>query len=136
MAKGTQFKDFLWYIAIAVVVFPLIPLFDHLGRPELERPVPMALGMILVAIKVCRDLRGRLWFWITIVGIAALHVPLVIHTAQWLTRISFRSVLFLGVVDCLAILAVISLIERLVGKFWHGNPNGRDQVLGNSAGRG
>jgi hypothetical protein len=136
MEAKRRIKQLLWGVAIAAVVFPLVPLFDHLGKPEFERPVPLALIVIMVVVKVCRDLRGRLWFWITIIAIAALHVPLVMQTAQWLTRISFRAVLFLGVVDCLAILAVISLIERLVGKFWHGNPNGRDQVLGNSAGRG
>jgi hypothetical protein len=34
VAKGTQFKDFLWYLVIAAVAFPLVPLFDHLGRPD------------------------------------------------------------------------------------------------------
>lgn len=115
MARGTQFKDFLWYVVIVVVAFPLLPLFDHLGRPEFGRPAGFALMLMLIVVKVCRDLRGRLWFWITIVGIAALHVPLVMLTAQWLSRMPFRSVLFLGIVDCLAILAVVGLIERLVG---------------------
>lgn len=82
MAKGTQLKDFLWYIVIIVVAFPMVPLFDHLGRPEFERPAYFALGLILLVVKVCRDLRGQLWFWITIIAIAALHVPLLMLTGR------------------------------------------------------
>jgi hypothetical protein len=115
MAKGTQFKDFLWYLVIAAVAFPLVPLFDHLGKPEFERPAGFALALMLVVVKVCRDLRGRLWFWITMIAIAALHVPILLLTAQRLSRMPFRAMLFLGIVDCLVILAVISLIERLIG---------------------
>jgi hypothetical protein len=115
MAKGTQSKDFLWYAVIAVVMFPLVPLFDHLGRPEFGLPSAIALGMILVAIKVCRDLRGRWWFWVTIVAIAALHVPLLMHIAQRLGRMPFPARLSFGIVDVLVILAVISLVERLIG---------------------
>jgi len=115
MAKVTRFRHYLWYVAIGVAVLPLMPLLHYLGRPELERPAPIALAMILVAIKVCRDIRDRMWFWVTIVGVAALHVPLVMYTAQRLSGISFRAIVYLGIADCLAILAVISLVERLVG---------------------
>jgi hypothetical protein len=115
VAKGTQAKDFLWYLVIAVVTFPLVPLLDRVGRPEMEWPAYLALSMILLAIKVCRDIRGRWWFWVTIVAVAALHVPLLIHTAKRLSGISVRGMLVLGILDILIILAVISLVERLVG---------------------
>jgi len=115
MAKGTQFKDFLWYAVIAILAFPMVPLFDHLGRPEFERPAYFVLMLMMLTIKVCRDLRGRLWFWITIIAITALHVPLLMLTARRLFRMPFRAMLFLGIVDILVILAVIGLIERLIG---------------------
>lgn len=101
--------------AIAVAGFPLVLVFDLLGRPEFERPAYFVSMLMLVIVKVCWDLRNRPWFWIAIIGIAALHVPLVILTAQRLSRMPFRALLFLGVMDCLAILAVIALIERLTG---------------------
>src|SRR5579862_6436789 len=76
VANGTQFKDYFWYLVIVIVASSFGLLFDHLGRPELERPAAFALGMMLLAVEVCRDVRGRPWFWLTIVAIAALHVPL------------------------------------------------------------
>ena len=115
MAKGTQPKDFLWYAVIVVVVSPVMLLFDHLGRPEFERPAAFAMGLLLLIVKICRDVRARLWFWITIVAIAALHVPLLILTAMRLTGAPFAEMLFLGIADGVAMLAVVSLIERLLG---------------------
>lgn len=115
MPRGTQFKDFLWYIAIVVVASPLLPLSDHFGRPEFGRPAGFALIVMLIVVKVCRDLRRRLWFWITIITIGALHVPLLMLTVQWLNHTPFRAMLFLGIADCLVILAIIGLIEHLIG---------------------
>jgi hypothetical protein len=114
MAKGTQFKDFLWYLAIAAVASPLIPLFDYLGRPELERPAAFAFGLMLLVVKICRDVRGRPWFWVTIIVIAALHVPLLMLTAQRLTKAPFSFMLLLGIVDGAVIFAVIRFIEHAV----------------------
>ncbi len=116
MENKSQFKQFLWWVAIAVVAFPMVPLFDYLRKPEFERPAYFALMLMLIAVKVCWDLRGRLWFWIAIIAIAALHVPLVIITAQRLARTPFAAMLLLGVVDIAAILAVIGLVEKLSSK--------------------
>ena len=122
MAKGTQFKDFLWYLVIAILAFPMVPLFDHLGRPEFERPAYFVLMVMMVTVKVCRDVRGRPWFWITIIAIAALHVPLVMLTAQRLDRTPFPTMLFLSMVDFALFIAIIGLIERLIGSKDELNP--------------
>jgi hypothetical protein len=115
MAKGTKPKDFLWYLIIAIVAFPMVPLFNYLGRPEFERPASFAVGLILLVIKVCRDVRGRLWFWITITAIAAIHVPLLMFTAKGLTEAPFAEMLLLGIVDIIVIFTVVRFIERLIG---------------------
>jgi len=115
MAKGTQPKDFLWYAVIVVVASPVMLLFDHFGMPEFERPAAFALGLLLLVVKVCRDARGRLWFWITIIAIAALHVPLLMLTAVRLTGAPFTEMLLLGIVDGAVMLAIIGLIEKLIG---------------------
>ncbi len=128
MAKGTQPKDFLWYAVIVVVVTPVMLLLDHIGRPELERPVGFALGMMLLVVKVCRCVRGRLWFWITIIAIATLHVPLITFAAMQLTGAPFAEMLFLGIADGVAMLAVVSLIERLMDeKETSASPNSLQQ---------
>lgn len=114
MAKGTQLKDYVWYLVIVIVASSFGLLFDHLGRPELERPAAFALGMMLLAVKVCRDVRGRPWFWITIVAIAALHVPLLMLTAPRLRGAPFAEMLSLAILDGVVIITVVRVIERLI----------------------
>lgn len=116
MAKGSRVRDILWYLAIAALAFPVVPLFDHLGKPEFERPAGFALILLMLAVKVCGEIRSQPWFWATIMAIAGLHVPVLMLTAQWLSRMPFPTVLLGGVVDMVLILAIIGLVERLVGK--------------------
>lgn len=116
MAKNSQLTTALFVLAVLAVAFPLIPLFDHLGRPELWRPTFVAVVALAVTIKVCRELRSRPWFWFTIIVIAACHVPLIMLT-PWPTRWIPAPVFFLfATVDCAAILAIISLIEKVTKK--------------------
>ncbi len=93
----------------------MVLLFDHLGKPEFERPAYFELMLLLLVVKVCRDVRGRLWFWITIIAIAVLHVPLLMLTAQRLIGAPLAEMFVFGVVDVAVIFAVIRLIERLIG---------------------
>jgi hypothetical protein len=115
MAKGTKRKDFLWYLLIAAVAFPLVPLFDHLGRPELERPAYFELMLVLLVIKVCQDVRGRLWFWITMIVIVALHVPLLMFTARRLVGTPLAEMIGFGILDITVIFTIVRAIERLIG---------------------
>jgi hypothetical protein len=119
MESKSRFNEFLWMLAIAAVAFPVVPLFDHLGKPEFERPAYFASMLMLLIVKVCWDLRNRVWFWITLIGIAALHVPLITLTALRLSRMPPRFLLVPTVVDCFAILGVISLIERWARRARH-----------------
>src|SRR5579863_3751729 len=114
MAKDSQRKTILFAVVVIAVVFPLIPLFDHLGRPELGRPAFVAVAVLALTVKVCTELRGRLWFWISMVAIAACHVPLIL-LLPWPTHWIPAPVVFLfAIVDCAVVLAIIGLIEKLV----------------------
>jgi hypothetical protein len=116
MKKKTLLPPFFWWgVAIVAVAFPVLPLFDHLGKPEIGHLVYFAIVPIAVVILVCRELRSRLWFWLTLISIAVLHVPLIMHIAKPLYRVPGREMYVLVVVDALAILAVIGLIEKLTG---------------------
>ena len=116
MERRSRLRRILWGLAIAVIASPLILLFNYVGRPELARPACFALMMILVAVKVCWELHSRSWFWITIIAIATLHVPLVLLTAQRLFRTPFSIMFFFGIADFVLIVAIIGLIERLIGR--------------------
>jgi branched-subunit amino acid ABC-type transport system permease component len=115
MGKKNRLRQILWGLAIAVIASPLVLLFNHVGIPEFARPAYFVLIVILVAVKVCWELHSRPWFWITIIAIAAVHVPLLMLTAQRLFRTPFSAMLFFGIVDFALILAIIGLIERLIG---------------------
>jgi hypothetical protein len=115
MGQKSRLRQILWGLAIAVIASPMVLLFNHVGRPEFARPAYFVLMLILVAVKVCWELHSRPWFWVTINAIAAFHVPLVMLTAQRLYRTPFPAMLFFGIVDFALIVAVISLIERLIG---------------------
>jgi len=106
---------FLVGIAIVAVAFPVLPLFDHLGKPEIGHLVYFVIVPIAVVIKSCWELRSRLWFWLTMISIVALHVPLIMHISKPLYGVRGREMYFLVVVDALAILAVIGLVEKLTG---------------------
>jgi len=116
MNKQANPKDLFWYAVIAIAVSTTLPLVDYLGRPELERPVMFSLGMILLTIKVCRDIRRRWWFWVTMAVVAALHVPLILHipwTTKWVPAVA---ILPICIADLLVILGIVNLAERLFGK--------------------
>ena len=116
MNKQANPKDFFWYVAIAIICSPLIPILDHFGRFELARPACFALMTILLVIKVCRDIRRRWWFWVTIVAVAALHVPLILYipwTTKWVPPVA---ILPICIADLLVILGIVNLAERLFGK--------------------
>jgi hypothetical protein len=71
--------------------------------------------LILLAIKVCRDLRGRLWFWITITAIAGLHVPLLMPTAHRLVGAPLAEMFVFGILDITVIFSIVRVIERVIG---------------------
>lgn len=102
------------WLIIGLAVSPLILLFAYLHKPELERTVPVALIVILGLIKVCRDYRKHLWFWITILGIAALHFPVILFSAKSVTSMPFGVMLLVVILDGLLMLAIIEGIARMV----------------------
>lgn len=107
-----QLKTFLFALAAMAVAAPLVPLLGYLGRPELERPAFFATATIAVAVEVCRELRGRLWFWVTMTAIAACHVLLVMLLPWRPGWVPAPFILLLCVVDFALILAIVGFIEK------------------------
>jgi hypothetical protein len=63
-------------------------------------------------IKVSRDLRNRLLFWIILLALAAFHVPLIIFAAHRLSRMPSLALLSFCYLDGFV---VIIFIERAMG---------------------
>src|SRR6266567_3765702 len=78
----------LWgYIFIPVGAFLLFALFDHFGKFALARPTVFSVSIIIIAVAMRWKLKGRVWFWITMASLAALHVPWILFipwTTKWI----------------------------------------------------
>ena len=65
-------------------------LFVFFGRFDLARPSLLSAAMVTLAIVMRWKLRRHVWFWITMIIFAALHVPLVLFvpwTTKWVPAI-------------------------------------------------
>lgn len=113
----------LWgYIFIPVGAFLLIALFDHLGKLALARPTVFSVSIIIITVAMRWKLKGRVWFWITMASLAALHVPLILFI-PWTTKwIPVLVIIPIGIADLYAMLWVCSV----VGKFMEG-PKGAER---------
>jgi hypothetical protein len=100
---------------------PIIWLLDQSGRLNLALPVLNCIGMLGFLIVVKWNLRGYAWFWITMIVMAALHVPLILYI-PWTTRwVPALAIAVIDSVDFCLILAILSV----VGNFMEGaNPAG------------
>lgn len=88
-------------------------LFSHFGKLALARPTLLSVGMIIIVIAMKRELRRRVWFWIAITVITALHVLLILFVPWTTGWVPAMVTIPFGIVDLYAMLALFSV----VGKF-------------------
>jgi hypothetical protein len=89
-------------------------LFDHLGRLDLVLPALNSVFVLGFAVAVKWRLRRLAWFWITMIIIAALHVPsilLVPWTAKWVPAVTIA---IIDSTDFCAILFVLAVVGRFM----------------------
>ena len=113
MPETPKRKWTLWSIAVVVLAFPLVPLFTHFGRPASGPPAYLFTLMLLLSIRGRWELSRKIWFWVTIAGIVAIHVPLILlvpWSSRWIPAIIK---LPFCIVDLLLILGIISTVEKL-----------------------
>ncbi len=91
----------------------LLILFDHFGKLTLARPTMTSVAMVIVAIAMRWKLKQHAWFWMTIIVLAALHIPLVL-LVPWTTKwIPAFVIIPIGMADLYLMLRILSV----VGKF-------------------
>ena len=76
----------------------------------------VSVAMVSLAITMKWKLRTHGWFWITIVILAVLHIPLILFvpwTTKWIPAILIAPI---GIVDLYAMLWAISVVGQFVGK--------------------
>jgi hypothetical protein len=102
---------------VVAILAPVFFLITYLSNADMGLTACIALGMIMLAIKLRWKLRKHVWFWATIAFILALHIPL-FFLVRWqhgnIPTIAFS--LPLGIVDFLLIMGAIGLAEKLFSK--------------------
>ena len=104
-------------LKIGAILLPILLLFIYLGKADMGLTVFIVLGVSLVAIKIRWDLRKHLWFWLIIVCIFALHVPLffIVRWPHGNMPGLFYGLPF-GLIDFLVISSALGIAEKLFSK--------------------
>jgi hypothetical protein len=113
--KAAKKIRFPWWGVLCLMIgsVPIFWLFDHIGRFELALPTLISTAALGFPVAVKRKLRRRVWFWITMAVLAALHVLLILSvpwTGKWVPAIVLAGI---ASADLCVMLAIIDV----VGKF-------------------
>ena len=118
MATGSDKNGLTDYtgIQILALLLPVMIFFTLLGRDDIGRAVAVSLGAIMVAIKMRWDLRKSVWFWVIIVSVLLIHIPvfLLVHWPNG--RVPPLVMLPLAFGDCLIVLGTVKVVEKYIVK--------------------
>ncbi len=90
-------------------------LFDNFGKLELVLPTLNSIAVLGFMLVLKRKLWPHAWFWITMVILAALHIPLVLFV-PWTTRwVPALAVAAIDSGDLIVMLAILAVVGKLVG---------------------
>ena len=107
-----------WWGILCVILdaLALLILFDHFGKLTLARPTMTSAAVVIIAIAMRWKLKRHVWFWITMIVFAALHVPLVL-LVPWTTRwVPAFVIIPIGMADLYLMLWVLSLVGKFMGE--------------------
>jgi hypothetical protein len=88
--------------------------FDHFGRLDLALPTLVSIAMLSFAIAIKWKLRRRMWFWLTMLALAALHVPLVLFVPWTTSWVPAPVTILFAIADLIAMLAILSVVGRFI----------------------
>jgi hypothetical protein len=115
--KDRQMRLPLWgCLCVIGGAFLLASVLDHFGKLALARPIMFSISIISITIALRWKLRGRMWFWITMAFLIALHVPLILFipwTTKWIPALVLTPI---GIADSYAMLWVISVVAKSKGE--------------------
>jgi len=113
-AKAAKKMRLPWWGVLCGIIGSTLSawLFDHFGRLDLALPTLISIGTLGFAVALKWKLRRRVWFWITMTAIVALHVPLILFV-PWTTKWVPAPVLVpFCVADLCAMLAILSVVGK------------------------
>lgn len=104
-------------LIIGLMLAPVFALVTYLRNADTALSACVVLGVTLFAIKLRWYLRKHVWFWVIIVFILALHVPLVL-TLRWPRGnvLTHNYVMPIGIVDFFIIIVAVDTADRIFSK--------------------
>ena len=104
-------------LLITAIVSPVFFVFVYLGRPKMGFTAVIVLGLSIFAVKLRWRLRRYVWFWVTIIVVLALHVPLLFFIRWPETRVpTLAYSLPFGILDFVLTTVALNLAEKLFSK--------------------
>lgn len=107
-------RNSLWALAGMILTSPLFFFFVERGDAATGRAAWVCAGIFFIAAKMRWQFRSTAWFWITLTGLLALHVPLILYvpwTNGWIPAVA---ILPIGALDLAIILGSIALVQRMM----------------------
>ena len=87
-------------------------LFDHFGRLDLALPTLDSVGVLGFVLVLKWQLSRRVWFWITMAIVVALHVLLIL-SIPWTTKwVPASAIAGIAALDLIVILAILSVVAK------------------------
>jgi hypothetical protein len=108
-----------WWAVLCVIIISILMdwLFYHLGRFNLALPTLDGIVVFGLVIAVKWTLRRRVWFWITMTGIAALHILLILYvpwTTKWVPAAAIAGIV---TIDVCVVFVILAVVEKLLERF-------------------
>lgn len=103
-----------WGLIIGICTAPLFIIFVYLGDPGRGRAAWVSAIVISAVIRFFWTLRKQTWFWVAIVIIVLLHVPLVLLIPWGDQSLSYVALLPIGFLDFCITYGIIKLVRNTV----------------------
>ena len=106
-----------WWGVLCVIAGTILIglLFIEFGRFDLARPSLLSAAAIFLTIIMRWKLKRHVWFWLTMIAFAALHVPLILFV-PWTTKwIPAFVIIPIGIADLYAMLWILSVVGKFTG---------------------
>lgn len=103
-----------WGLLAAIFSSPLFFLFAYLGEPGRGRAAMFTGILVFVIARLFWSQRKRVWFWLTIISLALLHVPPVLLISWSNKSRSAVALMPIGLLDFVVMFAVIKFVESRV----------------------
>lgn len=105
-----------WGFIALLLSLPVAIVVSHLVDPGRGRAAGVALGLMILAIRVFWHLKQRAWFWMAIAALTIIHVVLIV-VVPWTNKSFPAPALWpVGIADFAAICGFIKLVEKAMSR--------------------